>query len=993
MDQAEGSFSERALALQTPLSCDLSGTDPAFGSASSTLRKWIARFPHSVEPAIFTDLSLLFLLTTEKYRVLRSSNHFFRLCLSLHFIQKRLIHNVTCFANQRHFEIRWTTSALFFPNGIKHVLGCIIGYNTLDRHELFDEQNVILTLHKFLPDVRLVEESFYCHASQHKNLKLFYFEIEQKNGGSFSLEQREIIKKTVQERIQASIQSLAPSLFIRLNEEEHYKLILTLSQEIRSLKDPSQAYITLEQQTGKEVIFRVILVYISPFPNFSLKKYFFNCLFVSERVTTVKQIDNYRLEAHVFCLHIPRDVSLLRSDGSLDFYVARQRVVGLIQSAIGDFRDYNGGIIIQQQDLLKALRSAFASIYARDPELLETFFYAITPIERLILLRQETINSLFKHFLEQRRHKLSKEVSYQLAIHTQMNEVFVTIVAEHPSFRLEINEVLHRAAQRPLDIAYAFLDGEGQSYFASVFLDQRERVVESVVQELRRVLDRWQKKRKQYRVLRIGMENGIVSLDPRLGGDTKSSCVLQLLFEGLTRFTRDGVVENGLAESINISQDLKTYTFTLRSSLWNDGTYVTAYDFEYSWKKILSPHFNTTFAHHFFPIKNAKEARAGGVSIGVRALDQNTLKVELSTPTPYFLELTALPIYAPVHRTIDVQNPQWVHQEGKHYPCNGPFQLNINNSQQGYQLTKNSFYWDSKYICIDQISMTFMSPLQMIQSFKKGGLDWVGSPFGDWHPFFHHGNEDKVVSFGSSIVNLCIFNTASKAVKHPKMRQACAYAIQRARIVDNTFFPLVPAYSPLLPHLRESAEVLFPEYNPEASLLLFSEVGAEKLPPLRLVFQENGIREYLAECLRQQFKECLGIECILEPLSRYMFFDTLIRGDFHIALLPWTSLMEDPSYTLNIFKSAENRINFSRWENASYCKALDVRERLINPLQRSEALLKAEGILREEMPVIPICYQPAYALVSNESFINRRMTTSARNVSWPTVGLAVREEA
>ena len=249
-----------------------------------------------------------------------------------------------------------------------------------------------------------------------------------------------------------------------------------------------------------------------------------------------------------------------------------------------------------------------------------------------------------------------------------------------------------------------------------------------------------------------------------------------------------------------------------------------------------------------------------------------------------------------------------------------------------------------------------------------------------------------MVSFGSSIVNLCIFNTASKHVSHPKMRQACAYAIQRARIVDNAFFPLAPAYSPLLPHLRESAEVLFPEYNPEQSLLLFAEVCKEKLPPLQLVFQENGIREYLAECLRQQFKECLGIECILEPLSRSLFFDTLVRGNFTIALLPWTSLMEDPSYTLNVFKSAENRINFTRWENANYVKALDLREKLINPLQRSEALLKAENILRDEMPVIPICYQPAYALVSNELFVNRRVVADARNASWPTVGLAIRED-
>ena len=90
-----------------------------------------------------------------------------------------------------------------------------------------------------------------------------------------------------------------------------------------------------------------------------------------------------------------------------------------------------------------------------------------------------------------------------------------------------------------------------------------------------------------------------------------SGDILRLLFEGLTRFNKNGQVENAVAESIDVSTDLKEYTFKLRPALWNDGSPVSAYDFEYAWKKVLSPDFKTAFASLFYPIKNAKEAKEG----------------------------------------------------------------------------------------------------------------------------------------------------------------------------------------------------------------------------------------------------------------------------------------------------------------------------------------------------------------------------------------------
>ena len=104
--------------------------------------------------------------------------------------------------------------------------------------------------------------------------------------------------------------------------------------------------------------------------------------YTSQKVIVARHLDNHPIEAHIFTLRLARDPSLLRSDGSLDFYSARQKITALIFSAIGEFRDYNGGIIIKQQELLQRLKEKFPEITAQDPELLETFFYALTPLEK-----------------------------------------------------------------------------------------------------------------------------------------------------------------------------------------------------------------------------------------------------------------------------------------------------------------------------------------------------------------------------------------------------------------------------------------------------------------------------------------------------------------------------------------------------------------------------------------------------------------------------------
>src|SRR3990167_2080984 len=128
------------------------------------------------------------------------------------------------------------------------------------------------------------------------------------------------------------------------------------------------------------------------------------------------------------------------------------------------------------------------------------------------------------------------------------------------------------------------------------------------------------------------------TIDARKNAEPCSSALHFLIYEGLTRIKPNGEAELALAQSVDISDDGLIYVFHLREAFWSDGVPITADDFEYSWKKIVTPAFASPCPHLLFCIKNAEKAAKGEISqdlVGVKAMDKRTLRVEL-TPDSLF---------------------------------------------------------------------------------------------------------------------------------------------------------------------------------------------------------------------------------------------------------------------------------------------------------------------------------------------------------------------
>lgn len=469
--------------------------------------------------------------------------------------------------------------------------------------------------------------------------------------------------------------------------------------------------------------------------------------------------------------------------------------------------------------------------------------------------------------------------------------------------------------------------------------------------------------KKEAQVVRINFTYSPFTADPRKGTDPVTTVTSYLFYEGLTSLEPDGTVKPALAEKIKISRDRKKIIFTLRKSMWSDGSPLTAYHFETSWKKVLSPEFPTRTAHLLYPIKNAERAKLGECSldeVGVEALDEQTLLVHLERPTPYFLELTAYPSYFPVpYHGDEVLHPN---QQGG-LLSNGPFMLSSWRNDDEIIAVKNPYYWNVEEVQLDEVHASIIAEeATALKLFDQGKLDYVGgliSPL----PL------DAVSPLkGTSLLRhrpiagttLCSFNVHRFPFNNVHIRKAFAYAIDKKVVTENIsqmFDDIASGPVPLV--LKEAAQTIYEDFNKEVAKHHFElglqELGitTEEFPQITYSYFNSELQRNLAITLQSFWKEALGITVNLEGKELKSHLSILHNHKFEIAQMSWIGQYHDRMNFLERFATKSSYCNYGEWENPHYSALINDSYYLENGKRRA-ILNEAEELLIEEMPIIPI---------------------------------------
>ncbi len=469
------------------------------------------------------------------------------------------------------------------------------------------------------------------------------------------------------------------------------------------------------------------------------------------------------------------------------------------------------------------------------------------------------------------------------------------------------------------------------------------------------------------RPVKINIGDEPQTLDPRKARDLKCQTISRMLFEGLSRVNRDEKAELAIADSVEISSDLKTYTFRLKDTVWSNGDALTASDFAYAWKKILSPDFPSDIAFHLYVIKNAKAAKDGAVGIdkiGVFAPDEKTLVVQLENPTPYFLDLVAFPAFFPVNQKVDETNPAWA-QNASTYVGNGPFLLVDWKHQDHLEMKKNGKYWDASQVKIAALELAMLQEETELKMFEKKDLDWAGSPLSTLpvdalKTLRKDNNLNTKELLGTYFIRM---NTERAPFDHPSMRKAFALAMNRKAIVDHvTQGNQIPATGLVPISLGLQKEPYFQDADQERAKKLFAEalydrkLSKDQLPEIVLMYRAGERNHLIAQAVQQQWFEAFGIRVKLEAIEGKVYFDRISKQDFHMASGSWIADFADPINFLEVFKYKKGGSNNTLWENPRFAALLDQSMQTANPAERSEILGRSEQIMIEEMPIIPVFY-------------------------------------
>lgn len=462
--------------------------------------------------------------------------------------------------------------------------------------------------------------------------------------------------------------------------------------------------------------------------------------------------------------------------------------------------------------------------------------------------------------------------------------------------------------------------------------------------------------------IRIATSHDPQTLDPRLVRDLPTTTVLHMLFEGLMRASFNGGIDPGVAEKVEISEDQCTYTFTLRDTKWSNGDILTANDFAKTWLSVLDPKFAAPNAYQLYVIKGAKERKESNgreENVGIYAINDKTLVVELKEPTPYFLELTTTDFYFPVHSSIR-DNLKATSVIG-----NGPFKLDHWTRNSEIEVIRNPNYWDAPVVNFDSIQIVIVGEHSAMQMYKNGELDWVGSPMSDIpQDAMQSLKEDEELRFAPAAgTHWFKFNVTKAPFNNQKLRKAFAYAIDRKSIVDHIMQgEQIPATGIVPPVLGLTQTSYFEDHNISSAWNLFQEaliemnLDLETLPPIILCYKAGDRNHKLVQAVQQQWKKVFGVEVVLQACEYKSLVDKIGRADFQIAVGSWFADFADPINFLEVFKYKSTPTNGTGWENENYITFLNQSATALTPQERVKLLQLAQSELMDHMPVVPLFY-------------------------------------
>jgi len=466
------------------------------------------------------------------------------------------------------------------------------------------------------------------------------------------------------------------------------------------------------------------------------------------------------------------------------------------------------------------------------------------------------------------------------------------------------------------------------------------------------------------------------SLDPHVSLSVFDANITLDLFVGLTTLDAGGRTVAGAATDWTVSPDGRVYTFNLRPGMvWSDGTPLTAEDFVYSLRRALAPETASMSAYLLYPIENAVEVNTGrssGESLGVRAVNPDTVEIRLRHPAPYMPGVLTQPVGVPVPRHVVEEHGRTWSRPG-HMVSNGAFVLAEWVPNHHVRLVKNELFYDAAGVALEEV---FYYPLGNVSAalnrFRAGALD-SNPGFPDHKLEWLRENLPDSVRLGPTLTTVYLaLNVEKPPLDDPRVRRALALAIDREKIVTRLRKrEEPPAYSLVPPGIEgygSPSRASFKSMPMEqrlveaARLLKAAGYGPEHPLEIDILYIAAGGWKKTGIVVASMWR-AVGVRARLMSCDGKVHTSSLQIGDFEVGLTSWSADFADASNFLEIQKSS-SAANFPRWSNEIYDRLLDEADLEPDPVVRADLLHRAEAVLMEDLPIIPLYHPGSASLVA-----------------------------
>ena len=491
--------------------------------------------------------------------------------------------------------------------------------------------------------------------------------------------------------------------------------------------------------------------------------------------------------------------------------------------------------------------------------------------------------------------------------------------------------------------------------------------------------------------MNVMLETPVESLDPQQATDGTSFEVIADYTDGLMQMDADGQAVPAIAESYDLSDDGLTYTFHIRSDAkWSNGTPVTAADFVFAWQRAVDPAVASEYAYMLSDIgqiKNAAEIIAGDMDkseLGVTAVDDTTLQVELNVPVSYFLSLMYFPTFYPVNEEFFNSCGDTFATSPETTLSNGAFILDsYEPAATAFHLTKNADYYDAGRVQLSGLNyQVIQDSQQALMSYQTGALDTT-LVNGEQVDQVKDDPEFKTVGAGY-LWYVSPNMDAVPELANLNVRLALTMAIDRDAITGDVLKDgSAPTYTAVPPEFaagpdgsdfsadqEKFADVCTYDATAAADYWTkgLEELGITELS-LDMVVDADDAPQKVAQVLKEQWETTLPgltVNLVVEPKKQRV--QDMQDGNYQLGLTRWGPDYADPMTYLGMWVSG-NSNNYGLWSNADYDAIIDectTGDLCTDAEGRWERLYDAEQIVMDEAVIFPLYTQCNAEMLSSK---------------------------